>query len=106
MAETPSNPHDAYFRRVLGRPIDAAGELRANMPPALVPRVRWDELTLEPCSFVSPQLRSRFSDLLFSTRLDSREALIYMLIEHQSRPLKLISTPSSDSSALRPRRSS
>jgi len=46
----------------------------------------WDELTLESCSFVSTQLRSRYSDLLFRTRLDNHDAFIYVLVEHQSRP--------------------
>ncbi|MGW4245012.1 Rpn family recombination-promoting nuclease/putative transposase [Nocardia sp. NPDC004722] len=86
MADTPSNPHDAYFRQVMGRAADAAGVLRANLPATFAARTRWDELVLQPGSFVSPQLRSRFSDLLFATRLDGHPAFVYMLIEHQSRP--------------------
>ncbi|WP_405485248.1 Rpn family recombination-promoting nuclease/putative transposase [Nocardia sp. NBC_00511] len=86
MADSPSNPHDAYFRQVLARPVDAASELRAVFPPALAARMDWDTLLLQPCSFVSQQLRSRYSDLLFSARVDGHDAFVYLLIEHQSRP--------------------
>lgn len=85
VADSPSNPHDAYFRQVLARPANAAGELRTAMPDAVAERVDWDTLVLQPCSFVSQQLRSRYSDLLFRTRLDSHDAFVYLLVEHQSR---------------------
>ncbi|MEC3917450.1 hypothetical protein [Nocardia sp. CDC160] len=35
MADNPPNPHDAYFRQVLGRSKEMAGELRAVMPPTM-----------------------------------------------------------------------
>ncbi|MCU1640474.1 MAG: uncharacterized protein JWN03_749 [Nocardia sp.] len=86
MGDSPSNPHDAYFRQVLARPADVAGELRVVLPNAVAARVDWDTLVLQPCSFVSQHLRSRYSDLLFRTRLDGHDAFVYLLIEHQSRP--------------------
>ncbi|MGW4531177.1 Rpn family recombination-promoting nuclease/putative transposase [Nocardia sp. NPDC004340] len=67
MAEPPNNPHDAYFRRVLEQPANAAGELRAVLPASVSARVDRDALRLQPCSYVSPALRPRFSDLLFRT---------------------------------------
>lgn len=91
MADSPSNPHDAYFRQVLSQPADAAGELRAVLPKAVAARLDWDALALQPCSFVSQQLRSRYSDLLFRTRLDDHDAYVYLLVEHQSRPDPLMS---------------
>lgn len=86
MADSPSNPHDAYFRHVLGRPANVAGELRTVLPNAVAARVDWGTMVLQPCSFVSQQLRSRYSDLLFRTRLDGHDAFVYLLVEHQSRP--------------------
>jgi hypothetical protein len=35
---SPSTPHDAVFRRILGAPPNAASQLRATLPPALVAR--------------------------------------------------------------------
>ncbi|MFI6869767.1 Rpn family recombination-promoting nuclease/putative transposase [Nocardia sp. NPDC050406] len=86
MAPSPSNPHDAYFRQVLSRPAEVTGELRAVLPKAVATRVDWSTLAPQSCSFFSPQLRSRYSDLLFRARIDGHDAYIYLLIEHQSRP--------------------
>ncbi|MEU8901668.1 Rpn family recombination-promoting nuclease/putative transposase [Nocardia sp. NPDC048505] len=90
MATPPTNPHDAYFRQVMSRPADAAGELRAILPKAVAARLDWNALELQPCSFVSQQLHSRYSDALFRTRLEDHEAYIYCLIEHQSRPDRMM----------------
>ncbi len=70
----------------MSRPHHAAGELRAVLPETVAARFDWDTLTLESCSFVSTQLRSRYSDLPFRTRLDGHHAFVYLLVEHQSRP--------------------
>lgn len=80
----PSNPHDAYFRQVLARPENAESELRAALPAAITARIDWATLALQPGTFVSEELRSRYSDLLYRARFDGRDAYIYLLIEHQS----------------------
>ncbi|WP_328389290.1 Rpn family recombination-promoting nuclease/putative transposase [Nocardia sp. NBC_00416] len=85
MPADPSNPHDAYFRHVLSRPVDAASELRSALPENITHRIDWNQLVLQPGSFVSAQLRSRYSDVLYRVRLDDYPAYIYLLIEHQSR---------------------
>ncbi|QLY28302.1 Rpn family recombination-promoting nuclease/putative transposase [Nocardia huaxiensis] len=64
MADSPSNPHDAYFRQVLFQPVNAVGELRAVLPEAVAVRVDWDGLDLQPGSYVPEELQSRFSDVL------------------------------------------
>jgi predicted transposase YdaD len=84
MAEQPSNPHDAFARHILGRTVNAASELRAVLPEHIVQRANWNTLRLLPGSYVSPQLRSRYSDLPFSVELDGDDAIIYVLTEHQS----------------------
>ncbi|MFD3702883.1 Rpn family recombination-promoting nuclease/putative transposase [Nocardia sp. NPDC058658] len=84
MAEQPSNPHDAFTRLILGRTANAASELRSVLPEHLVQQVNWKTLRLLPGSFVSPQLRSRYTDLPFSAEINGEQAIIYFLIEHQS----------------------
>ncbi|MFD3592293.1 Rpn family recombination-promoting nuclease/putative transposase [Nocardia sp. NPDC058640] len=84
MAEQPSNPHDAFTRIILGRTANAASELRSVLPEAVVQQINWKTLRLLPGSFVSPQLRSRYTDLPFAVELNGADALIYILIEHQS----------------------
>ncbi|MGW0182682.1 Rpn family recombination-promoting nuclease/putative transposase, partial [Nocardia sp. NPDC003345] len=59
MSEQRSNPHDAYFRKVMARPANAASELRAVLPEAITTRLDWPALQLQPGSFVHPDLRNR-----------------------------------------------
>jgi predicted transposase YdaD len=81
---SPSGPHDAVFRRIFGTPSNAASQLRAALPPAVVARLDLDQLTPVPGSLVDTTLRWRHADLLFSVPLDGRPAFVYVLIEHQS----------------------
>lgn len=81
-----SSPHDALFKAAFEKPEHAAGELRALLPPGLVERIDWSTLTVQPGSFVDPDLRERRSDLLFSVALDGEAAFVYVLFEHQSQP--------------------
>ncbi|WP_083494821.1 Rpn family recombination-promoting nuclease/putative transposase [Frankia sp. BMG5.23] len=49
---SPPSPHDAVFRRVLGVPSNAASQLRATLPAALVARLDLDRLAIVPGSLV------------------------------------------------------
>lgn len=80
-----SNPHDAMFREVLGKPTNAASQLRAVLPAELAGRLDLDRLARCSGSFVDEDLRWRHTDLLFTAPLDGREAFVYVLIEHQSK---------------------
>jgi hypothetical protein len=61
------------FRRILGTPSNAASQLRATLPPALVARLDLDRLTSVPGSLVDATLRWRHTDLLlFTAPLDGR----------------------------------
>jgi Uncharacterized conserved protein len=81
---SPSSPHDAVFRLVLGEPANAASQLRAVLPAGLVDRLDLQRLAQVSGSFIDTELRWRHSDLLFTVPLDGREAFVYVLIEHQS----------------------
>jgi predicted transposase/invertase (TIGR01784 family) len=82
-----SNPHDALFRAVLGRPEHASGVLRAVLPSALAEALDWSTLALRPGSFVDSALRQQHTDLLYSAAWrGGREALLHFLFEHQSSP--------------------
>jgi len=79
-------PHDALFKATFSQVDRAAEELRHVLPPELLARVDLSSLSLESGSFVDEALRERHTDLLFSLRLDGRDARIYLLFEHQSTP--------------------
>lgn len=90
--EALSDPHNSLFAYTFGKTEHAAGLFRGILPPDLARRLRWDSLTREPGSFVDARLRWLHSDLLFSVRTvdTDEEVLIYLLIEHQSRPHPLM----------------
>jgi predicted transposase/invertase (TIGR01784 family) len=80
-----SSPHDALFKAVLGQPEHARGALRSAVPVAVAEALDWPSLV--PCagSFIDPVLSGRHTDLLFSVAWrGGREALVYLLFEHQS----------------------
>ena len=39
-----TTPHDAFFKYVFGRPENAAGEFRSQLPPELVEAIDWSAL--------------------------------------------------------------
>ncbi|MGV9414233.1 Rpn family recombination-promoting nuclease/putative transposase [Nocardia sp. NPDC003693] len=79
----PDKPHDALFRQMMSHPDAVAGELRAVLPEAVAAQIDWACMRPQSCSFVSAELRARFSDVLFATRWAGRDALVYVLLEHQ-----------------------
>lgn len=72
------------FRRVFGVPENMASQLRAVLPPGLAARLDLGRLAPVPGSFVDEALKWRYSDLLFTAPLDGRDAVVYLLAEHQS----------------------
>jgi predicted transposase/invertase (TIGR01784 family) len=75
---------------VFGKPVHAASELRAVLPPQLADRLDLTNLRPVNGSFVDEELTNRHCDVLMRTRLDGREAFVYVLIEHQSSPDRMM----------------
>jgi hypothetical protein len=66
------------------------------LPPAVVERIDWSTLRLQSGNFVDPPLRQWQTDILYSVRMQGREAFLYLLLEHQSSsdplmPLRMLS---------------
>ncbi len=76
-------PHDKLFKQGFGDPANAAGFLRHQFPSDIAEQIDWERLSLRPGSFVDSHFRQHESDLLFSTRIQNSEALVYLLFEHQ-----------------------
>jgi len=79
-----TGPHDALFKAIFSQVEHAAGELSCVLPPELAARIDFSTLTLLPASFVDEALGSSHADLVYSARIDGREALLHLLFEHQS----------------------
>ena len=84
MSEEPIHqPHDKLFKAGFSDPANAAAFLRWEVPAAISEKVAWDQLRLEPGSFVDSHYRHTESDLLFSTSVAGSSGLLYLLFEHQ-----------------------
>ncbi|MCB9761054.1 MAG: Rpn family recombination-promoting nuclease/putative transposase [Alphaproteobacteria bacterium] len=80
-------PHDRLFKDVFGEPRYAAQHLREALPPEVLAQVDLSTLKRVQQSFVSPELKERHADLLFTAKLnDGRDVCFYLLFEHQSSP--------------------
>ena len=83
-------------RAIFGQPEHAADELRCVLPADLARAIDFTTLTACSGSFVDDALRERHADLLFETKLHGGgDALVYVLLEHQSSfdpwlPLRLL----------------
>jgi predicted transposase YdaD len=77
-------PHDKLFKEAFGNVENAAGQIRALLPPALVAHIDFTSLTPVPADFRDVALRDSQSDLLFSVRIAGHAAFVYVLFEHKS----------------------
>ncbi|MEC5344743.1 Rpn family recombination-promoting nuclease/putative transposase [Brenneria populi] len=82
--------HDAICKQFLGDIEVARDFLAIHLPPDIRGRCDFNTLQLESASFIDEDLRARVSDMLYSLRTTAGQGYIYCLIEHQSRPEKLM----------------
>jgi hypothetical protein len=77
--------HDALFKAAFGQPDIARSELEHVLPPEVLVHLDLATLAVTPGSFVDEELRHAHTDLLYAVRTnDDRDALVYVLFEHQS----------------------
>ena len=79
-----STPHDAVFKTFLHHPETARDFLEIHLPPCLRTLCNLNTLKLESESFIEADLRSRYSDVLWSLHTRNGDGYVYVVIEHQS----------------------
>ena len=78
-------PHDRFLKEILSKPEHAAGVLRCALTAELAAQLDWSTLRLINGSYVEPDLKASFSDLVFEVQVRAGgEALVYCLWENQS----------------------
>ena len=90
-----ASPHDALFKDLFSDPADAAGELRAVLPPELSAWIDWSTLRRLPVELPDPTAAERRADLLFAVDVQGHELFLHVVLEHKSReerwtPLQLL----------------
>ncbi len=84
------NPHDQFFRTAMADKRVALDFLRKHLPKDLARKVNFDNLVLQPRSFINDVRKESAVDVLFKTTIDRKEAFLYLLVEHQSKPDELM----------------
>lgn len=79
-----STPHDAVFKTFLRHPETARDFLDIHLPASLRTLCDLSTLKLESESFIDADLRSRYSDVLWSLHTREGDGYVYVVIEHQS----------------------
>ena len=90
-----NKPYDLLFKHTMGSDIAPRDLVLNHLPKHIVERIDPASIKLTKQSFVSPELRELHSDLVASCTIDGKEALLYLVVEHQSTesrlmPLRLI----------------
>jgi predicted transposase/invertase (TIGR01784 family) len=79
-------PHDCFFREGFGRREVAEDFLRHNLPEALLAELDLTTLTIAKDTYVSPELRQVYSDLVYTVGCRNSILHVYLLFEHKSKP--------------------
>ena len=89
--ESLPTPHNNFFHFALSHLPNARSLIQTQLDAEAVRELKLDTLRLETGSFIDPDLRERFSDLLFSVDLANpigadrqQQAHVYLLFEHKS----------------------
>ena len=82
--ETLNNPHDKFFKEVIGQREIARDFLMNYLPPETARFIDFNTISPEKDSFIEKELQEFFSDLLFRIQLENEEAYVYVLFEHKS----------------------
>ena len=81
-----ATPHDTFFRESFGRREIALDFLRHHLPAELLAEIDLETLEISKDTYVSADLRSAYSDLVYRVRHRDGPLTIYVLFEHKSSP--------------------
>jgi len=81
------HPHDRFFKGLLDQPGTVLALLRERLPPEISALLSEDPPELEDGEYVDEALKGSQSDRLYRAQLKAGgEVLLYVLLDHRSRP--------------------
>jgi predicted transposase/invertase (TIGR01784 family) len=84
------SPHYRILRSTMSQP-QVIKEFFSNYLPANIKKeIDMDSIQLQKDSFVDDKLRMQITDLLYTAQFGQRQGYLYLLVEHQSTPDKLM----------------
>ncbi|HAU1484593.1 TPA: Rpn family recombination-promoting nuclease/putative transposase [Legionella pneumophila] len=85
-----TNAHDQFFRTSMADKRVARDFLKAWLPGDLCQTVNFEQLEMQPRSYINDLRKESAVDVLFKTEIEGHEAYLYLLLEHQSTPDQLM----------------
>ncbi len=77
-------PYDKFFKEVFSDSEVMKEFMKNYLPSEILALTDIDTLTLENNSFIDPELKENYSDLLFKTNINKKTGYLYFLFEHKS----------------------
>ena len=77
-------PHDVFFKANLADKQTAKSLVKQAFSKKLVSKIELNNLTAQSTDFIQHNLRKVASDVLYSTKINGKDAYVYVLFEHQS----------------------
>lgn len=90
MKKTVQTPHDRFFRAALSDQRVANEFFECHLPPAIKEIVDLASITLRKDTYVDENLSLSMTDMLFDASFQGKSGYLYLLIEHQSTPNRLM----------------
>lgn len=84
------SPHDRYIRSMLSHPKVMEEFMQANLPAKIKDSIDFRSIELQKESFIDDKLRLKIADLLYGVKFDGKPGYIYILLEHASKPDRLL----------------
>ncbi len=88
--DTIHNPHDRFFRESWTNVSLVRSFLEEYLPPKIRSAIALDSLTICKDSFIEPDMKEYYSDMLYQAQLGGNTGFVYFLFEHKSHPEKRI----------------
>ncbi len=83
--------HDRLFRQSMTDTRIAQDFFAHHLPEWLKSITTLTKLVLKPDSFISPNLKSHYTDLLYTVPIREETGYLYLLAEHKSYPSRFLS---------------
>ena len=82
--------HDRFFRSIMTEPKVIREFFEINLPVNVRNAIDLESIVPQKDSFIDDHLRLQTADMLFSAEFGKQQGYLYLLVEHQSAPDKLM----------------
>ncbi len=79
-----NNPHDKYFKQVMGDKETTRDFLTNYLPRDLLEIIDLESLVIQKESFIEKELQEHFSDIMYRLKINGQDGYLYLLFEHKS----------------------